>query len=81
MTSVSADSAIRVAVVTPIPTPYRDPFFNVVAAKPDVSLDVFYCSAGKADRPWDGQWRRDYHAEVLPGRNLLWFRGADASCY
>lgn len=71
---------MRIAVVTPIPTPYRDPFWNVVAAQPGVELEVFYCSAGKADRPWQVDWQRRFHSEVLPGVNLAAWRGADASC-
>jgi len=72
---------MKVAVLTPIPTPYRDPFWNKVAAHPAVDLDVFYCSAGKADRPWAVNWPRSFRWEVLPGYNLLSWRGAAASCF
>jgi glycosyltransferase involved in cell wall biosynthesis len=72
---------MKVAVVTPIPTPYRDPFWNVVAGRGDIDLAVFYCAQGKRDRPWAGHWQRDYRHEVLPGRNLLGWNGADASLY
>ncbi len=72
---------MKTAVVTPIPTPYRDPFWNAVARQPGVDLSVFYCAAGKSDRPWEVSWTREFHGEVLPGRNLAKWRGADASCF
>lgn len=72
---------MRIAVVTPIPTPYRDPFWGVVAEQPGVALHVFYCSAGKADRPWRVEWAQNFQSEVLPGRNLLKWRGPDAACF
>ena len=73
---------MRLAVVTPIPTPYRDPFWNTVAEHPDVDqLDVYYCARGKADRPWKADWEMRYEARFLPGRNLLKWRGLDASCF
>ncbi len=72
---------LRVAVVTPIPTPYRDPFWNELARRPEVHLTVFYCAAGKSDRPWKENWQREYQSEVLPGWNFLRWRGADASCF
>lgn len=72
---------MKIAVVTPIPTPYRDPFWNELANRPDVDLSVFYCSGGKKDRPWEVDWHLNFHAEVLPGKNLLAWRGQDASCY
>ncbi len=76
-----AEPALRVAVVSPIPTPYRDPFWSELAAVPGIALNVYYCASGKDDRPWKGDWRRPVDAEVLPGWNLLRWRGADASCF
>lgn len=72
---------MRIAVVTPIPTPYRDSFWNVVARQPEIELSVFYCSEGKGDRPWEVDWPRNYRSEVLPGRNLARWQGTDASCF
>lgn len=72
---------MKIAVITPIPTPYRDGFWNVLARQEGIELTVFYCAAGKGDRPWRGDWRRDYRWEVLPGRNLLAWRGPQASLY
>ncbi len=61
---------MRLAVVTAIPTPYRDPFWNEVARLPGVELDVYYCSAIKADQPWMRSWEMRYHSEFLPTVNL-----------
>jgi len=72
---------MRIGVITPTPTPYRDPFWNEVARQPDVELDVYYCSAGTKDRPWDVSWSLDFRAEVLPGRNLAAWRGMDGYCF
>jgi glycosyltransferase involved in cell wall biosynthesis len=62
---------MHLAVVTPQPTPYRDPFWNTVAAQPGVELDVYYCYAKSEDRPWDVDWPWRFRGEVLPGRALL----------
>lgn len=62
---------ISLCVVTPQPTPYRDPFWNTVAEQPGVELDVFYCYAKGDDRPWEIDWPFKFHAEVLPGRAWL----------
>lgn len=72
---------MKIAVITPIPTPYRDPFWNAVARRPGVELEVFYCSAGKGDRPWNADWSREFRAEVLYGCNFAGWRGRDASCF
>src|SRR5262245_43542651 len=72
------DGKLRIAVVTPIPTPYRDPFWNILARMPGIDLTVYYCSQGKADRPWDVDWQHRYRAQVLPGQNLMAWRGPDA---
>lgn len=72
---------LRIAVVTPIPTPYRDPFWNELARRPGVQLTVYYCAAGKSDRPWKDGWQRRFPFEVLSGWNLLRWRGSDASCF
>lgn len=62
---------IRISVITPQPTPYRDPFWNTVAEQPGVELDVFYCYAKGEDRPWEIDWPFRFRAEVLPGRAWL----------
>jgi len=73
--------SLRIAVVTPIPTPYRDRFWNVVAEQKGVSLDVFFCAKGKPDRPWDVTWPQEFNAVYPAARNLLSWRGPTASCY
>lgn len=73
---------LKLAVVTSIPTPYRDPFWNVVAAHPDVeSLDVYFCAKGKPDRPWSMDWGQDFNPHFLPSYNLMKWAGADSSAY
>lgn len=62
---------MRLCVITPQPTPYRDPFWNTVAQQPGVELDVFYCYAKGEDRPWEIDWPFRFRAEVLPGRAWL----------
>lgn len=72
---------MQVTVVTPIPTPYRDPFWEEFSSRPGVNLSVIYCSAGRSDRPW-GE-RSDYSFRRLfpPAQNLLRWAGPGASCY
>ena len=55
---------IRVAMVTNIPTPYRLPVYEILAALPDVELKVIYCSEREPDREWDLDPTR-YTAEYL----------------
>ena len=72
---------MKLAIVTAIPTPYRDPFWNHVAAQPGVDIEVFYCSQGKPDRPWQVTWEQKYQSHNLPSVNLLKWAGTDASAY
>lgn len=62
---------LRIGVVSAIPTPYRDPFWNAVAAEPDTSLHVYYCAAVSPDRPWLPSWPMRYNHEVLNGINIF----------
>jgi glycosyltransferase involved in cell wall biosynthesis/GT2 family glycosyltransferase len=43
---------VRVAVVSPEPTPYRAPLFDRIAARPDVDLRVLYAARTVAARTW-----------------------------
>ena len=43
----------RVAIVTGIPAPYREPVFQLLARRPNVDLRVFYCAAAHADVAWE----------------------------
>ncbi len=72
---------MRIAVLTPIPTPYRDPFWLHLGGVEEVALRVRYCASGKADRPWAANWSEGLDASVMPGRNLMSWRGPDASCF
>ena len=66
--------SLDIGVITPIPTPYRDPFWNAVASVPDTSLHVYYCASVTADRPWKAAWEKRFVSEVLPGTNVMaWF--------
>ena len=72
---------MRIAFITSIPTPYQDPFLNVVAAHPSVELDVYYCAPKKADRPWELTWEFHYNVIHLPSVNLAKQFGAASSFY
>jgi glycosyltransferase involved in cell wall biosynthesis len=43
---------IRVAVVSPEPTPYRAPLFDHVAERPEIELTVIYAAKTVAGRTW-----------------------------
>lgn len=62
---------LKIGVVTAIPTPYRDPFWNAVAAQPETLLHVYYCAKTTADRPWNPTWELQYESEVLDGYNVM----------
>ena len=72
---------LRIAVVTVIPTPYRDPFWRVFERNEEVELTVFYCAGGKKDRPWTVDWGQPNHACYLKGYNLAAAFGAATSLY
>jgi glycosyltransferase involved in cell wall biosynthesis len=46
------EGATRVAVVSPEPTPYRAPLFDLVSARPEVELTVIYAAQTVARRTW-----------------------------
>lgn len=59
--------AVRLAVVTNIPAPYRVPAYNRIAADPRICFKAFYASEREPDRNWDlGKFSHD-HA-YLEGR-------------
>ena len=62
---------LDIGVITPIPTPYRDPFWDAVASVPGTSLHVYYCASVTADRPWKAAWEKRFSSEVLPGTNVM----------
>jgi glycosyltransferase involved in cell wall biosynthesis len=59
---------LRVAVVSPEPTPYRSPLFDRVASRGGLDLTVIYAAATVADRTWSVQPR--HQTEFLGGRRL-----------
>jgi glycosyltransferase involved in cell wall biosynthesis len=58
--------AIRVAVVSPEPTPYRSPLFDRVAARAEVDLTVVYAARTVAGRTWS----------VTPNHRAVFLGGA-----
>ncbi len=72
---------MRLLVLTPAPTPYRDPFWARVARQPGVELLVCYLAPLSRDRPWQVQWERPFPYRELPGVNLLGWRGPTEVCY
>ena len=43
----------RILVISEIPTPYRLPLYERLAARPEIELEVVFCSRSEPDRPWD----------------------------
>ncbi len=73
---------MKVAVVTPIPTPYRDPFWEEFGGRKDVSLTVIYCAGAKADRPWgDLAKAENFRSEFPKSKNLTGGLGWGYSCF
>ncbi len=71
----------RILVLTPAPTPYRDPFWAVVAKRPGTELSVCYLAKESRDRPWRVTWARDFPFRELAGYNFLAWRGPTEVCY
>jgi len=63
--------AIRTAVVTDIPTPYRDPLWARYSRRPEVDLTVFYMAPGEKDLDWEPSWEMPPRHEILPGRTWI----------
>jgi glycosyltransferase involved in cell wall biosynthesis len=59
---------LRVVFVTPEPTPYRAPLFDLIAARPEVDLFVVYAAASVQDRRWTVEPAHPH--VVLGGRRL-----------
>jgi len=62
-----------VTVVSPEPTPYRAPLFDLVSARPEVDLTVIYAAATVARRTW--QVEPQHRAVFLEGVRLPGARG------
>src|SRR5262245_38565989 len=70
---MTPSSALRVAVLSELPTPYRWPLFERVATEPSLAVTVFFYSRNEADRDWtvpvDSSGGAGRPAvEFLPGR-------------
>jgi glycosyltransferase involved in cell wall biosynthesis len=61
----TTETAIRVAVVSPEPTPYRSPLFDRVAARPELDVTVIYAARTVAGRTWT----------VQPNHSVAFLRG------
>jgi glycosyltransferase involved in cell wall biosynthesis len=59
---------IRVAVVSPEPTPYRSPLFDRVGSQAGIELTVIYAAPTVVGRTWSV--RPEHQTEFLRGRHL-----------
>jgi glycosyltransferase involved in cell wall biosynthesis len=50
----------RIAVVTGLPTPYREPVFERLANRKGVELKVFYCTHSHGNVAWSGGGSHDF---------------------
>jgi glycosyltransferase involved in cell wall biosynthesis len=53
LAAIEAHAPIRVVVVSPEPTPYRAPLFDLIAARPELDLSVVYAATTVAGRTWE----------------------------
>ena len=72
---------MKVAVVTPIPTPYRDAFWNHFSQHAHTRLHVIYCAKGKADRPWKSDWEKQFTFSFPKGINLIAWLSRESSMF
>ncbi|HYJ85234.1 MAG TPA: glycosyltransferase family 4 protein [Pyrinomonadaceae bacterium] len=63
---------MRVAYLTEIPTPYREPLLDLLANQDGLELEVLYCSTTARGRDW--KWDHKAH-ECLPGINAATGQG------
>jgi glycosyltransferase involved in cell wall biosynthesis len=71
----SLDRRCRVAVVTGLPTPYREPVFSELSRRDSIDLRVFYATEGHRDVGWIGQnQQRDYDHCFLRNAMPEWGR-------
>lgn len=64
----SSLSPPRILILSEIPTPYRLPLYERIAARPELSCEIVFLAATQPDRPWqlDEALARIPH-RVLPG--------------
>jgi glycosyltransferase involved in cell wall biosynthesis len=70
---VEQRAPIRVTVVSPEPTPYRAPLFDLVADRPEIDLTVVYAAPTVARRTWRVEPR--HRALFLKGVRVPGVRG------
>jgi len=71
VTEAPPTRAIRVAMVTNIPAPYRLPIYELLGQTPGIELKVFFCSGREPDRQWDLAHLRAAHT-FLRERFVTW---------
>lgn len=62
-------NAIRVAIVTNNPTPYREGVYKILAALADIDLCLIYCQHREANRKWEIN-PSGYHTRYLNTRSI-----------
>lgn len=70
------DRPLRVAIVTGLPAPYREPVFEELSRRPEVQLRVFYAARGHQDVGWKAEPARrfQYDCEFVPNAAPRAFR-------
>jgi glycosyltransferase involved in cell wall biosynthesis len=58
----------RVAIITEIPTPYRQPVLDRLLARSDFRFDLIFLARSQADRFWNLDLLDSTRVQVLPGR-------------
>ena len=68
----SASAPPRVAVLAPVPVPYREPLFRMLSERERIDLRVAYLAAAHArlDEVARLLGRTDYRPDVYAGRQL-----------
>lgn len=66
---------LKVAYITPLPTPYRQPLLNRLTELDDLDVTVFYCAGGEGDRSWKVPVPRNERHRFLPGFQIPIRRG------
>lgn len=70
-----ASAPLRVAYITPLPTPYRQPLLNRLTELDDLDVTVFYCAGQEGDRSWTVPVPPNERHRFLPGFQIVTRRG------
>ena len=68
LASLDEDGRVRVAVVSPEPTPYRAPLFDRIVERPELDLTVVYAARTVVGRTWNVEPR--HRAVFLSGPSV-----------